>query len=387
MSTVTDNPTLQQSLPSSHYYSAEIFGREKNSIFFKEWLCVGREEELPSPGSLLIADVVGESILVVRTKGGQLKAHYNVCRHRGSRLCVAREEERWGENLRGGLTPAGTIRCPYHQWTYSLDGELLSAPFLSESAQFSKQQFSLYPVGLQTWGGFIFVNLSTQEDELAKKPLLSQLGRSPKLLCRYPLAELRTGKQIVYDVAANWKLIMENYNECYHCGPVHPELCEIVPDFKRAGGANLNWERGIPHRDGAYTFTTTGTTSRQPFPGLNEEEKVLHLGELIYPNLLLSVSSDHIAAFLLSPKSPERTLITCNFIFHPAEIGKSTFDPSDAADFWDRVNRQDWTVCERVQAGLRSRAHLFGYYAPMEDDSLDIRRYVGALMASSRLVS
>jgi Rieske 2Fe-2S family protein len=178
-------------------------------------------------------------------------------------------------------------------------------------------------------------------------------------------------------VAANWKVIMENYNECYHCGPVHPELCEVVPDFKRAGGGNLDWERGIPHRQGAYTFTATGTTARQPFPLLNDDEKVRHMGELIYPNMLLSLSCDHVAAFLLAPQGPERTRIVCNFLFHPSEIEKPGFDPSDAVEFWDRINRQDWTVCERVQAGLKSRVHQFGYYAPMEDASVDIRRYVG----------
>src|SRR5437667_5091838 len=146
----TESGVLQKSLPSSHYYSQEMYEREKNSIFFKEWFCVAREEELATPASFLVADVVGESVLVVRTKEGQLKAHYNVCRHRGSRLCVTPEDERWGVKLRGGLTPAATVRCPYHQWTYSLDGTLLSAPFLPDSDQFPKQRFSLYPVGLQT---------------------------------------------------------------------------------------------------------------------------------------------------------------------------------------------------------------------------------------------
>ena len=130
---------------------------------------------------------------------------------------------------------------------------------------------------------------------------------------------------------------MENYNECYHCGPVHPELCEVVLIFKRAGGSNLDWPRGIPHRDGAYTYTASGTTARQPFPSLTEEEKVRHFGELIYPNMLLSISCDHAAAFVLSPKGPERTRIVCDFLFHPGEMQKTTFDPSDAVDFWDRT--------------------------------------------------
>jgi len=372
---LSTNPTvLEKSLPSSYYYLADIYQREKNAIFAREWFCVGREEDIPASGSILVLDVVGESILIARTKDGELKAHYNVCRHRGSRLCSS--EDKWNVNLRGGITPAGTIRCPYHQWTYALDGTLLSAPFLGEKGDFQKQEFSLYPVGLQVWGGFIFVNLSPEQAATDGRTLFSQLARSPEKLERYPLRHLRMAKQISYEVAANWKVILENYNECYHCGGVHPELCEIVPDFKRAGGSNLDWGRGIPHRPGAYTFTTSGTTTRLPFPGLSEDEKVRHQGEHVLPNLLVSLSCDHVAAFLLWPQGPERTRIECRFLFHPDEIRKPSFDPSDSVEFWDLVNRQDWAVCERVQAGLRARVHQFGYYAPMEDFNLDIRRYV-----------
>jgi Rieske 2Fe-2S family protein len=159
---------------------------------------------------------------------------------------------------------------------------------------------------------------------------------------------------------------------------VHPELCEIVPDFKQGGGSNLNWEDGIPHRQGAYTFTKTGKTSRAPFPGLNEEERVRHKGELCFPNLMLSLACDHIAAFLLWPLAANRTRIGCNFLFHPGEITKPNFGPLDAVEFWDLVNRQDWAICERVQQGISSRVHKYGYYAPMEDPSLDIRNYVNA---------
>ena len=204
----------------------------------------------------------------------------------------------------------------------------------------------------------------------------SQLGRIPERLRRYPLAELRAAARIDYDVAANWKVIAENYNECYHCGPVHPELCEVVPAFKHKGGAGLDWDGGIPHRAGAFTFTRTGTTTRAPFPTLSAAEKVRHKGEIVYPNLFLSVSPEHVAAFLLSPEGSERTRIVCEFLFHPDEMVKPGFDPQDAVEFWDLINRQDWEVCEEVQHGMRSRVHQHGYYAPLEDQSCDIRRYV-----------
>ncbi len=196
-------------------------------------------------------------------------------------------------------------------------------------------------------------------------------------MAAYPLAELRAGARLRYDVAANWKVILENYNECYHCGPVHPELCELVPAFRRGGG-DLDWDAGIPHRPGATTFTSTGTTRRAPFPGLSEAERTRHFGELVLPNLMLSLSADHVAAFTVWPRSAGQTTVLCDFLFHPAELARPDFDPSDAAGFWDLVNRQDWSICEQVQDGMGSRRFSVGYLAPMEQPSADIGRYVTA---------
>jgi len=193
---------------------------------------------------------------------------------------------------------------------------------------------------------------------------------------RYPLAELRIARRIGYEVEANWKVILENYNECYHCGGVHPELCKVVPAFKQKGGMDLDWERGVPHREGAWTFTMSGTTNRKPFAGLNEDEQTRHKGELLYPNFMLSLSAEHAAAFTLWPTSPSHTTILCDFLFHPSEIAQSDFNPNDAVEFWDITNRQDWVICESVQRGMASRVFRQGFYAPMESMSLDIRRYI-----------
>jgi Rieske 2Fe-2S family protein len=149
-----------------------------------------------------------------------------------------------------------------------------------------------------------------------------------------------------------------------------------VPAFKAEGGANLDWDNGIPHRPGATTFTFSGTTDRMPFPGLSEEERDRHKGDLIYPNLMKGLSPDHVASFTLWPKAPDHTVIACDFLFHPDEIAKPSFDPSDAVEFWDLVNRQDWRICESVQRGMGARVFEFGYYAPMENLSLDVRRYI-----------
>jgi glycine betaine catabolism A len=369
---------LESSLPGSYYLSQAIFEREKERIFFREWYCVGRDEQVPNAGDYLVADVLGESVLVVRAKSGALNGFYNLCRHRGCRLalddCPPPVD---------GDAPAfsgsfhNMIRCPYHSWTYNFEGELRGTPFLRESERFDKANFSLYPVAVDTWGGFLFLNLSPAEAVAEGRTLLAQLGDVPEEFQRYPLRDLRVGKRLVYEVEANWKVIMENYNECYHCGGVHPELCELVPAFKSHGGAQLDWQNGIPHRDGAVTFTFSGTTTRAMFDGLSEFEQTRHKGVLIYPNLLMSLSSDHVAVFTLLARDPGHTTVICDFLFQQSEIAKPDFDPSDAIDFWDLVNKQDWVICAGVQRGMTSRSFHSGYYAQMEDSSLDIRRYIG----------
>ncbi|WP_431776383.1 aromatic ring-hydroxylating oxygenase subunit alpha [Streptomyces cucumeris] len=374
----SDDTPMERTLPGDAYLSADAWRRERERIFTREWFCVGREESLPDRGDYLRVDVVGESVLVVRDRDGSLKGFYNVCRHRGAQLVAdpPAEADDGEPPCRSGRF-RGAIVCPYHAWTYALSGELRQARFLDERHGVRRDELSLHEVGVATWGGFVFVNLSPAQ----AGPLEDQLGPVPENLRRYPLDRLRTARRITYDVAANWKVVAENYNECYHCGPVHPELCELVPAFREDGGAGLDWEGGVPHREGAWTFTFSGTSDRRPFPELSEEERERHKGELIYPNMFLSCSADHVAAFLLWPDGPHRTVITCDFLFDPAEMERPEFDASDAVDFWDLVNRQDWRICESVQRGMASRPFTSGYYAPMEDYSLDIRRYVRERLA------
>ena len=370
---------LQRTLHRDYYRTEAAFARERERIFFREWFCFAREEEVAEAGAWLSREVAGESVLLVRLPDGGLAAHYNVCRHRGSQLVPAGHA--------GCL--AGGIRCPYHSWTYTLEGELRTAPFLDLPAEgahgspsatavpLSRRDLHLHPVGVDVWGGFLFVNLTPAEASGRGHTLAGQLGGIPDRLRRYPLGELRVARRIEYQIQANWKVMLENYNECYHCGPVHPELCRLVPAFRQRGGSELDWDRGIPHRDGAWTFTASGTTDRRPFEGLDPDERIRHKGELIYPNFMLSLSAEHVAAFLLLPHGPDRTTIVTEFLFHPSEMARPGFDPADAVDFWDLVNRQDWAICESVQRGMTSRVFQSGYYAPMESASLDIRRYVG----------
>jgi phenylpropionate dioxygenase-like ring-hydroxylating dioxygenase large terminal subunit len=375
--------SMEPTLTGDYYLSPERFAEEKERIFCREWICVGRVEEIPNPGDYLVLDIVGESVLVLRATDGRLYGHYNVCRHRGSQLVLGVGARPF--TLGAATTPSGTmaggIKCPYHAWTYNLDGKLRTAPFLEEGDGFCKEELGLYPVGVESWAGFLFVNLTPSAPASS---LQAQLGGAPERVKRYPLDELRLAQRIVYKVGANWKVIFENYNECYHCGPVHPELCRVVPAFRQRGGMDLDWDRGVPHREGAWTFTMSGTTNRKPFAGLNEDELTRHKGELMYPNFMCSLAADHAAVFTLWPHGAGGTTVVCDFLFHPEEMAQPGFDPTDSVEFWDITNRQDWIICESVQRGMSSRMFTRGFYAPMESLSLDIRRYVGERLPKLR---
>jgi glycine betaine catabolism A len=365
---------LSPSLPSSAYCTPEFFAREKTHIFLRDWSAVCRSEEIATPGDWQVINLAGEDLLLVRGKDGAPHAFYNVCRHRGARLCVGHDEPRRPGRavLPDAVQANGAIRCPYHGWLYDSAGRLRGTPHMDESDDFRREEFSLYPVGAAEWGGFVFLNPAAEQ----AAPLAAQLGDVPARVAHYDLAALRIGHRVRYEVEANWKIICENYNECYHCGPVHPELVALVPAFREQGGAGLDWSRGVPHREGATTFSWTGTSKRAPFQELDADERERHKGELLYPTLFLSLASEHVAAFILRPRGPERTDIDCLLLFAADEVASADFMHDDVSGFWDVVNQQDWAICERVQAGMHARPHLHGYYAPMEDFNLDMRRYI-----------
>jgi Rieske 2Fe-2S family protein len=365
---------LQAALPRAHYVDDAVHRVERDHVLLREWSCVGRLDDLgltaPGsstvlPGRLAVLDLHGESVLVTTDSAGALHGHYNVCRHRGSQLVPVEPGA-----ARPAPCAARSLRCPYHSWTYAPDGSLLHAPH-TDDVDLDRASFALHPVATACWGGWLWLHGMPEE----AGPLLDALAPVPEKVVRYPLETLVIGARLRYEVAANWKVVAENYNECYHCGPVHPELSRLVPAFA-GGGSDLAWADGIPHRDGAWTFTMSGTSDRAPFPDLDELERVRHKGELVYPNLLLSLSAEHVAAFVLRPLAVDRTEVVCDLLFAADEVSRPTFDPSDAAELWDLTNRQDWRICESVQRGMSSRAYQQGWYAPMEDASLDIRRWL-----------
>ena len=374
---------VAKSLPQRYFISPEVFAQEQEKIFSRHWVLVGHQNAIAQPGDYFISEVANESLIVVRDKRGEIRGFYNVCRHRGSRLIESRN---------GQLSAA--IQCPYHAWTYATDGRLLGAPHMDDVRDFNKADYSLHPVNVAIWEGFIFLNLADASTQRGGYISLDEWFAPLKgKFSHWNMSVLQPAKRIEYDVRANWKLIFENYSECYHCLGVHPELSKISPHdsaendltegpflggFMRiAKGRSLTMS-GNACASGIADFTRARdrapardrSTSQEIENDYDHEHE--HDGKnrvfyySIFPNMLLSLHPDYVMVHRLEPQSPERTLILCDWFFHPEAFKHSDFNPDDAVEFWDMVNKQDWHVCELSQQGIASRAYQPGPYSSRE---------------------
>jgi len=345
-------------LPPRVFHDADVFDFEQDRWFARTWLCVGREEEVAEPGTFLLARAAGESVAILRDREGTVRAFHNVCRHRGSTLL---DEPATGT----GTGRVVRIQCPYHAWIYDLDGSLRRAPHTEDIADFQVADQGLLPVRLETWQGFLFINLDP-----GAAPLLAYLVDLPKKIGNYPVAGLRRARRIEYEVNANWKVIGENYSECYHCPGVHPQLNRLSP-YDRGWNLESNgpWAGGwMELVDAADTMSTDGASHGRPaLDGIGDENLRRVYYVVLWPNLLLSLHPDYVMTHQVWPIDAERSRVVCDWLFDPRTMAQPGFDPSDAVDFWDLTNRQDWAVCERQQEGTRSRAYVPGRYSLMED--------------------
>src|SRR6184192_2513656 len=341
----------QRTLPGRYYTSPEIYAEEQERIFTERWVCAGRAAEIPEAGDYVLRRIAGESVIVVRGRDGALRAFYNVCRHRGTRLC---------EEPQGRFSE--TIQCPYHAWTYTIDGQLIGAPHMDEVAGFEKRDYPLHPVALETWEGFAFLKLLREPEQLSQTfaPLVGRFSR-------FNLPSLRSARRIDYDVRANWKLIFQNYSECLHCPGVHPELSKISPyDSSENDLTEGPFLGGFMRIASDKSLTMSGNACALPVGNFGNEDFRFVFYYSIFPNMLLSLHPDYAMVHQLEPQSPERTLIFCDWFFNPEAFERSDFEPDDAVEFWDMVNKQDWHVCELSQQGISSRAYEPGPYSARE---------------------
>lgn len=336
-------PAGALTLEARYYTSEEILAAERERIFLQEWICIGREDEVPNAGDFVTAEVGGESLLVVRGRDGAVRAFFNLCRHRGTRLCGTAQ----------GSLP-GRIRCPYHAWTYSLGGALLSAPLMDEVAGFSRSDHHLISVPLQAFGGLMFVSLAADPEpfETAVAAHLRRVGRGG-------LETLRTARRIDYTVEANWKLVIENYSECYHCPLVHPLFTQQV---HHRSGRNDSFEGALlggymELADGVESLTSDGKRCAPALSGLDRADLARVYFYALFPNLTISLHPDYVMIFLVQPVDPGRTLVRCEWLFPESALAGGTCRPDEAVAFWDQTNREDWAVCSLVQKGVASRGY------------------------------
>ncbi|HLK60797.1 MAG TPA: aromatic ring-hydroxylating dioxygenase subunit alpha [Chthonomonadaceae bacterium] len=341
-----------KTLPGSFYTSPERFREEQERIFLQHWICVGREQRIPDPGDYFVCTMGTESVVVVRGRDGIVRALYNVCRHRGTRIC---------EEAEGHFKNA--IRCPYHAWTYALDGRLIAAPSMDEAAGFAPADYPLHASSLVIWEGFLFLSFATNPEpfETTHAPLLTKFRT-------YNLPTLHAARRIDYDVRANWKLIFENYSECFHCAPVHPALVKLSPADSGANdlvsGPFLGGYMLVKPDCGSMTLS--GNACSLPVGDLSPEDHHRVYYYAIFPNMLLSLHPDYVMVHTLWPEAPDRTRIVCEWLFHPDAAAQPDFHPDDGVLFWDQTNREDWHVCELSQLGVSSRAYTPGPYSPRE---------------------
>ncbi|UJA21345.1 aromatic ring-hydroxylating dioxygenase subunit alpha [Thermoleophilia bacterium SCSIO 60948] len=342
-------------LPPAAFADPSVFAWELDEIF-SGWVCAGHVSQVSSPGAYVVREVGPDSVIVICGSDGRPRAFLNACRHRGARLL---------EDAEG--TVRKRIRCPYHSWSYDLEGELRAAPHMDEVENFEFNCWGLIPVRSTVVGGLVMFDLSGEAP-----PIEDHIGGLEPLLARYRNAELVRAGERHYEVAANWKGIAENYSECLHCPGIHPELNELsnymTGESYEGSGAWCGGSMTI--KEGAATMGREGAEApgRPPIKGLEGEEHHLVLYFVLFPNALVSMHPDYVMLHTLWPRGEDRTEIVCEWYFEPETVAREDFDPSDAVGFWDQVNKEDWYVCELTQKGVATRGYVAGRYSAQEYD-------------------
>jgi Rieske 2Fe-2S family protein len=353
LAAVLDPAGSGRMLPNDAYTTDAVLAWEREQFFARTWLCAGRVSDLDEPGQRRGVRVAGEGVLLVRGDDGTLRAFANTCRHRGHELLPC-----------GATAWRAAIHCPYHAWTYGLDGALLATPRFEPPPCFDPAQNGLVALRVNEWNGWAMVNLSGDAP-----PLREHVGALDDLLANYRCDRLVSGAAHDYTIAANWKLPIENFHECYHCPTIHPELCVVSPPTSGENYALPGmWVGGTMDLEPfAATMSMDGRSGGVELPDLDEKQRreILYVG--LFPNLLISAHPDYVMTHRIEPQSPTRSSVECEWLFAPEAAASDGFDPSYAVDFWDVTNRQDWSACEGVQRGLASRGFRPGPFAAQED--------------------
>src|SRR3954470_14339488 len=350
MTTTDLPPSLISTLAGQYYTDPAIFALEQSRVFEQMWFCAVRSSDLPTPGSFRKVQVGRESVLVVRGRDGQLRSFLNICRHRGAQICT--EDS-------GAVKRA--FRCPYHAWTYDLEGKLIAAPNLTKMPDIDRVERGLVPVALREWLGYAWVCLadeppSFEEDVVAA--VVERLGDVDSIE-HYELDSLSVGRRITYDVKANWKLIIENFMECYHCATIHPELTEVLPEFADGYAAQYYVGHGAEFGDDVQGFTIDGSEGLDVIPGVTEDQDRRYYAITVRPQVFVNLVPDHVIVHRMFPMGADHTIVACDWLYLP-HVVESGRDVSRSVELFRRVNQQDFDACERCQPAMNSRMYRDG---------------------------
>jgi choline monooxygenase len=335
------NPDLSRAstIPSRWYLDPAMAQVETNRIFARTWQAVGRAVSVAAPGSYFPCEVAGEPVLVARDKDGRLRALSNVCRHRGSILA---------ENS----GTASVLRCPYHAWTYSLDGRLLGTPEFEGVQDWDRARVCLPEFRVETWGPFVFVNLDPAAPELAEV-----LGDIPQEIAAFgcPFESMRLSYRRDYTVECNWKVYIDNYLEGYHLPAAHPGLMRELdyPKYRvetyRHYSAHIAPIRARSDEKRRYEFS-------------DDSRNALYYW--IFPNFMLNIYPDNLSSNIILPLGPERTLTIFEWFAYSGEVTQATID------FSDEIQQEDIRLCESVQRGLRARSYHQGRFSVKRENGV-----------------
>ncbi|HEY3005415.1 MAG TPA: aromatic ring-hydroxylating dioxygenase subunit alpha [Kribbellaceae bacterium] len=350
MTTTSLPESLIATLAGSYYTDENIFALEQQQIFEQLWFCAARGTDLPDPGSFRTVQVGRESVLLTRNRRGEVRAFFNVCRHRGAQLCT----EETGQTKRA-------FQCPYHAWTYDLDGKLVAAPNLTKMPDIDRTEFGLRTIAVREWLGYVWVCLADEppsfEDTVAAA-IVERLGDLESIE-HYDVGSLSVGRRITYDVKANWKLIIENFMECYHCATIHPELTEVLPEFADGYAAQFYVGHGAEFGSDVRGFTVDGSAGLDRIPGVTEEQDRRYYAITVKPQVFINLVPDHVIWHRMYPMAVDRTIVECDWLYLPGVVDSGR-DVSASVELFDRVNRQDFEACERCQPAMGSRMYRDG---------------------------
>jgi phenylpropionate dioxygenase-like ring-hydroxylating dioxygenase large terminal subunit len=353
-------------LPPALYTSEEVLEFERDAIYAREWLCVGRAERIPEPGDWFTVNIAREPIIVVRDKEGDVRAMSAVCQHRAMQVCE-------GE---GNTT---TFKCPYHHWIYGLDGRLLGAPAMERTENFEKSDWGLPQMRVELWMGFIFVNLDADA-----APLSPTLERYSKYLVNYDLENaVCPGTFTLEDMPWNWKVMFENFNDGYHANRLHQYVQDFCPSNLSAFPEPWSDDSNVIFRTSGYThldggFNATHRVIMPVYPDLTEEERSRSTFALVPPTLCFGTAPDQCFFFLVRPKTAQTIDVEIGYIFHPSALEDPLFEEkvilSDAGV--QVFVRQDQDATTKVQMGLNSRFAPRGRYSWQEESHVQFNRWL-----------